>query len=402
MDKKSIAGIVIVALIFLGFTFYNSHQQKKYQEQLMAYNAEQARIQAEQDSLLALNAPLPTADSAAIAAAGERLSGDSLQAQRRIMQFGELLAAAQQAEAEEFTVENEVLKIDFSTRGGQVKDVTLKDYTKYAPRDERNQPVRLFDPATANFALTFYVKNGHNNVLVNTADYTFNLVSMEKDADGAQRITMDLPVARDAVLRYEYVVYNIQSPARDYLVDLNVYLKNMAPQMASQTTVGIDWSNRSYQNEKGFQNENTYTTIYYRAPGESSADDLGMSDGEKQKTVSSSLNWVAFKQQFFSSVMIAPENFSYADMKFTTAEKGSGYIKDFSAKLTVPYTAQTDHYNFAFYFGPNKYAILKHVATTEGDDELHLERLIPLGWGIFGWVNRWCVIPCVNLSRVSA
>lgn len=214
-----------MALIFLGFTFYNSHQQKKYQEQLMAYNAEQARIQAEQDSLLALNAPLPTADSAAIAAAGERLSGDSLQAQRRIMQFGELLAAAQQAEAEEFTVENEVLKIDFSTRGGQVKDVTLKDYTKYAPRDERNQPVRLFDPATANFALTFYVKNGHNNVLVNTADYTFNLVSMEKDADGAQRITMDLPVARDAVLRYEYVVYNIQSPARDYLVDLNVYLK---------------------------------------------------------------------------------------------------------------------------------------------------------------------------------
>lgn len=152
--------------------------------------------------------------------------------------------------------------------------------------------MRLFDPATANFALTFYVKNGHNNVLVNTADYTFNLVSMEKDADGAQRITMDLPVARDAVLRYEYVVYNIQSPARDYLVDLNVYLKNMAPQMASQTTVGIDWSNRSYQNEKGFQNENTYTTIYYRAPGESSADDLGMSDGEKQKTVSSSLNWV--------------------------------------------------------------------------------------------------------------
>ena len=399
MDKKSIAGIVIVALIFLGFTFYNSHQQKKYQEQLMAYNAEQARIQAEQDSLLALNAPLPTADSAAIAAAGERLSGDSLQAQRRIMQFGELLAAAQQAEAEEFTVENEVLKIDFSTRGGQVKDVTLKDYTKYAPRDERNQPVRLFDPATANFALTFYVKNGHNNVLVNTADYTFNLVSMEKDADGAQRITMDLPVARDAVLRYEYVVYNIQSPARDYLVDLNVYLKNMAPQMASQTTIGIDWSNRSYQNEKGFQNENTYTTIYYRAPGESSADDLGISDGEKQKTVSSSLNWVAFKQQFFSSVMIAPENFSYADMKFTTAEKGSGYIKDFSAKLTVPYTAQTDHYNFAFYFGPNKYAILKHVATTEGDDELHLERLIPLGWGIFGWVNRWFVIPVFDFLR---
>ena len=398
MDKKSIAGIVIVALIFLGFTFYNSHQQKKYQEQLMAYNAEQARIQAEQDSLLALNAPLPTADSAAIAAAGERLSGDSLQAQRRIMQFGELLAAAQQAEAEEFTVENEVLKIDFSTRGGQVKDVTLKDYTKYAPRDERNQPVRLFDPATANFALTFYVKNGHNNVLVNTADYTFNLVSMEKDADGAQRITMDLPVARDAVLRYEYVVYNIQSPARDYLVDLNVYLKNMAPQMASQTTVGIDWSNRSYQNEKGFQNENTYTTIYYRAPGESSADDLGMSDGEKQKTVSSSLNWVAFKQQFFSSVLIARDDVSYANLAFDTAAPESSLLKTFTAQMGVPYTPQTEGYDFAFYFGPNKYSILKKIGEPGGAD-IYLERLVPLGWGIFGWVNRWCVIPVFDFLR---
>ena len=398
MDKKSIAGIVIVALIFLGFTFYNSHQQKKYQEQLMAYNAEQARIQAEQDSLLALNAPLPTADSAAIAAAGERLSGDSLQAQRRIMQFGELLAAAQQAEAEEFTVENEVLKIDFSTRGGQVKDVTLKDYTKYAPRDERNQPVRLFDPATANFALTFYVKNGHNNVLVNTADYTFNLVSMEKDADGAQRITMDLPVARDAVLRYEYVVYNIQSPARDYLVDLNVYLKNMAPQMANQASIGIDWSNNSYQNEKGFQNENMYTTISYRFPGESSIEDLGMSEKSKSKSISTSVNWVAFKQQFFSSAFIAPQNVTNANLAFDTAAPGSELLKSFSAQMTVPYTVQTEGYDFAFYFGPNKYAILKKVVAADGE-ELHMERLIPLGWGIFGWVNRWCVIPVFDFLR---
>ena len=389
MDKKTILGIVVVAALFLGFAYFNTKQQEKYQQEMAAY-------QAYQDSVAAATRPVvPVADSTAVAASSavvpeaEANAADAVRRQQ-VAALGEYLAGARDAEAEEFTVENDVMIVTFSTRGGRITGVTLKDYTKYAPRDERNQPVRLFDPATANFALTFYVKNGHNNVLVNTADYTFNLVSMEKDADGAQRITMDLPVARDAVLRYEYVVYNIQSPARDYLVDLNVYLKNMAPQMASQTTIGIDWSNRSYQNEKGFQNENTYTTIYYRAPGESSADDLGMSDGEKQKTVSSSLNWVAFKQQFFSSVMIAPENFSYADMKFTTAEKGSGYIKDFSAKLTVPYTAQTDHYNFAFYFGPNKYAILKHVATTEGDDELHLERLIPLGWGIFGWVNKSC------------
>ena len=217
MDKKTILGIVVVAALFLGFAYFNTKQQEKYQQEMAAY-------QAYQDSVAAATRPVvPVADSTAVAAsdtAAPEAAANAADAVRRqqVAALGEYLAGARDAEAEEFTVENDVMIVTFSTRGGRITGVTLKDYTKYAPRDERNQPVRLFDPATANFALTFYVKNGHNNVLVNTADYTFNLVSMEKDADGAQRITMDLPVARDAVLRYEYVVYNIQSPARDYLV----------------------------------------------------------------------------------------------------------------------------------------------------------------------------------------
>ena len=155
------------------------------------------------------------------------------------------------------------------------------------------------------------MKNGHNNVLVNTADYTFNLVSMEKDADGAQRITMDLPVARDAVLRYEYVVCNIQSPARDYLVDLNVYHLKKYGAADGQPD---DYRHRlgatgPIRMRKGFSEREYLTTIYYRAPGDRRPTTLGISDGEKQKTVSSSSQLgVTFKQQFFSSVMIAPEN----------------------------------------------------------------------------------------------
>ncbi len=397
MDKKSVVGIILVALIFLGFTFYNSYQQKKYQEQLAEYNAEQAQVQAEQDSLAALNAPqAPALDSLAMAESGA--AADSLQAERRVMQFGELLAEAQQAEAREFSIENDVLKIDFTTRGGQVKGVTLKDYTKYAPRDERNELVQLFDPASENFNLSFYVKNGTNNVSVNTVDYTFTLVAVE-EADSVQTIRMALPIAEDAALEYEYIVYNSRMPERDYLVDFNVNLRNLAPRMAKQNFIGVDWSNRSYQNEKGFQNENTYTTIAYHLPGEKSIDDLGMSEGEKQEEITTSLNWVAFKQQFFSSALIAPENFSYADLSYSTLERGSGYIKDFSASLTLPYTLTTERYNLAFYFGPNKYAILKDVVTTTGDEELHMERLIPLGWGIFGWVNRWFVIPVFDFLR---
>lgn len=404
MDKKTILGIVVVAVLFLGFAYVNTKQQEKYQQEMAAW-------QAYQDSVAAASRPaVPAADSAAggaaesaVAASGETAApeaeADLAQTvrQRRIAAMGEYLTAAQEAEPEEFTVENEVMTVRFSTRGGQITGVTLKDYTKYAPRGQRDQLIELMDPASARFDMSFYVKNGLNNVKVNTMDYVFRAEPVETAGD-ARRVTMRLAVAENAWLEYEYLIYNKQAPERDYLVDFNVRLVNMAPQMANQTSIGIDWSNVSYQNEKGFQNENMYTTLAYRFPGESSIEELGMSDGAKSKSVSTAVNWVAFKQQFFSSVFIASQNVSSANMAFDTAAPGSELLKSFSVQMAVPYSAQVEGYDFAFYFGPNKYAILKKVTDNNGAD-LHMERLIPLGWGIFGWVNRWCVIPVFDFLR---
>lgn len=397
MNKSSIAGIVIVGLIFVAFTFYNSKQQEKYQEEVRSYNEQQARLKAQQDSLAALYTPA-VGEADTLAEADVRpLPPEEVLRKRQQTEIGSQLAAALQAPDEEFSVENDVMKIDFSTRGGQIKGVTLKDYTRYAPKRQRHEPVRLFDPESARFDLTFFVKHGYNNVKLNTSDYTFRAESVRR-IEGAQAVVMVLPVSEEASLRYEYLIYDTQTPERDYLVDLNVYLDRMAPQMANQTSVGIEWSNRSFQNEKGFKNENMYTTISYRHPGDASIDDLGMGEGEKSKKVSTALNWMAFKQQFFSSVLIAYGDFSYGDMRFTTAEPDSGYIKDFSLQTSLPYTAQTDAYRLGFYFGPNKYAILKRVVDPEGES-LALERLVPLGWGIFGWVNRWFVIPVFDFLR---
>lgn len=404
MDKKTILGIVVVAVLFLGFAYVNTKQQEKYQQEMAAW-------QAYQDSVAAASRPaVPAADSvaggaaeSAVAASSETTApeaeADLAQTvrQRRIAAMGEYLTAAQEAEPEEFTVENEVMTVRFSTRGGQITGVTLKDYTKYAPRGQRDQLIELMDPASARFDMSFYVKNGLNNVKVNTMDYVFRAEPVETAGD-ARRVTMRLAVAENAWLEYEYLIYNKQAPERDYLVDFNVRLVNMAPQMANQTSIGIDWSNVSYQNEKGFQNENMYTTLAYRFPGESSIEELGMSDGAKSKSVSTAVNWVAFKQQFFSSVFIAPQNVSSANMAFDTAAPGSELLKSFSVQMAVPYSAQVEGYDFAFYFGPNKYAILKKVTDNNGAD-LHMERLIPLGWGIFGWVNRWCVIPVFDFLR---
>ena len=312
--------------------------------------------------------------------------------------LGESLTAAREAEAEEFTVENDVISVLFSTRGGQIKGVTLKDYTKYAPRGKRDRKIEMMDPATARFGLSFYLKNGLKNVPVNTLDYVFTAQPVAGEADGAKSVVMRLPVAEGAYLEYRYLIYNTEAPERDYLVDFDVRLVNMAPEMANQTQIQIDWANTTFQNEKGFQNENMYTTLSYRFPNETSIEELGMSESTKSKNISTQVNWVAFKQQFFSSVFIAPDNVSYANLAFDTAAPESSLLKTFTAQMGLPYTPQTEGYDFAFYFGPNKYSILKKVDDANGAD-IHLERLVPLGWGIFGWVNRWCVIPVFDFLR---
>ncbi len=395
MDKKSIIGIAVVAVLFLGFAYLNTKEQKKYEQEMAAW-------QATQDSLAAVNraaavaadttAVIDPTDSVAVAEAAAAVR------ERQVETLGEYLAAAREAAPEEFTVENDVMSVRFSTRGGQVTGVTLKDYRKYAPRKEEGRPVEMMDPETAQFGMTFYVRNGLNNVDVNTLDYVFEAAPVTTTPDGAQLVVMRLPVAADASLEYRYLIYDTASPERDYLVDFDVRLVNMAAEMANQTQIRLDWAASTYQNEKGFKNENMYTTVAYRFPGDSSVEELSMSEEERSKEVTTSVNWVAFKQQFFSSVFIAPENVSYANMGFTTAQPGSGYVKNFRAQMTVPYTADTEGYDFAFYYGPNKYSILKKVIATEGDD-LYMERLIPLGWGIFGWVNRWFVIPVFDFLR---
>lgn len=148
MDKKTILGIVVVAALFLGFAYFNTKQQEKYQQEMAAY-------QAYQDSVAAATRPVvPVADSTAVAASSavvpeaEANAADAVRRQQ-VAALGEYLAGARDAEAEEFTVENDVMIVTFSTRGGRITGVTLKDYTKYAPRGKRDQLIELMDPASA-------------------------------------------------------------------------------------------------------------------------------------------------------------------------------------------------------------------------------------------------------------
>ncbi len=389
MDKKTIIGIAVAAVIFIGFAYFINMDQERYNKELAAYN-----------EYLATQAPVVVASEVASEVTLDQAmaSVESLVEDKQI--FGDTLAAARAAEEQLFIIENDVLKLEFSTRGAQVHSAVLKDYTKYAPKDERDELVSLFDPSTAQFDLEFYIKSGLNNVKINTGEYTFTALPIQESQDGTyKRLIMQLPIVAGAHLEYIYTIYNGEEASRNYLVDFDIKMVNMTPHMANQNSLGIYWANTSYQNERGFQNENTYTTIAYRLPGDDSIDEMSMSDAVQDELVEEPVNWVAFKQQFFSSILIAENNFNNAELLFSTADPKSEYLKDFSARLTVPYSLQTESYDFSLYLGPNDFNILNNVELSEGGEELRLERLIPLGWGIFGWVNRWFVIPVFDFLR---
>ncbi|MBP3317728.1 MAG: membrane protein insertase YidC [Alistipes sp.] len=387
MDKKTIIGIVLMSLIFIGYVMYSSKQQAKYQEYMEQVQAEELASQQAEAS----------AEQTVQTSAEQTINADSLAAQREVDMFGATLVASRNLESEVVNMSNDYLSVDFSTKGAMMQKVVLKEYTKYAPKEERNEKIVLFDPATAKFDMEFYVKNGLKNVPVNTSEYVFKNEGVHRLGD-AQVLTMTLEVAPGAVLQYEYTLYDKKDPARDYMLDFNVKMVNLAPIMAGQSTIGMEWSNTTYQNERSYKNENLYTTLSYRLPGEEDVEDLGMSESDKSEQLQSEVNWVAFRQQFFSQAFIARDNFAYADMGFTTAAEGSGFLKNYTARMGVKYNPQITDYSFSLYCGPNKYAVLSNVVGPDGES-IAMERLIPLGGWLVGWFNRWIVIPVFDFLR---
>ena len=372
-NKQSIIGFILIGLVFFGYMLYNNYQMEKYNDQLALEQAVESVATEASEQLAAV-----PSDTAVQVVAEPKLVENPL-----------IIDAPEQ---QEVVLENDYLSITLSSVGGQIVDATLKQHTKFAPKEERNVLVKLFDPQSASFDMTFYVKDGLKNVKVESAEHNFTVLPTVV-TENSKSVTLRLPFKDGASLDFIYTLYNQGDESRDYLVDFDVQFVGLAPLMANQTSVGIDWSNRSYQNERSYKNENMYTSLYYRHPAETGIEDLGVSEGNKSKSVSTSIDWVAFKQQYFTSAIIPQSvEFSYADLAYQTLPEKSGYIKEYSMAAAVPYTPQTEGYKFNFYLGPNKFPVLKKLVDAEGN-ELSLERIIPLGWIFSTYVSRWIVIP---------
>ncbi len=378
-NKSTIIGFVLMTLVFVGYMFYANYQAGKQQEAQINAQVEQLAEQASQS--------LSTTPEQSVTNESNE-SSQSANNSKLVKEAGNV---------EQIVVENDVMQIRFSTLGAQIVDVVLKDYTKFAPKEIRNELVHLFDPESAHFNMSYYLKNDLRTLEVATANCNFEALPIET-SENKSVVTMRLPIG-DGSIEHIYTIYNEKSAERDYLVDFEVKLNNIAPVMANQKSIAIDWSNRSYQNERSFKNENTYTTIVYHYPGEGDVEDLGISESTKEDDLSASVDWVSFKQQFFSSALICRSaNMRQPKLAFATADQNSGYIKDFSLSSSVEYSPSTEKYDFSFYLGPNKFSTLKKLTDNEGKS-LEMERIIPLGWVFSTFISRWVVIPVFDFLQ---
>jgi len=379
MDKNTILGFVLIALIVLGFSQLNKPSEKDLA--VKRYNDSIALVDQNKADQ-ARNATKEAVKKDSVAVNDTTSTATSLNA------FGDFSASAK-GEEKFFTLENELVKVTLSNKGGRIYSVQLKKYFK---RDTMNNalPLILFNDKESNMGFTLVT---NNNRVLNSSDLYFEPVTgITKDSKGNQTLILRLKTTGKAYLDFAYTL-----PVKDYLVSFGMKANSMNTVMpAGINSLDMQWSAKIRQQEKGRQFEDRYSSIEYKYL----ADDVEKLSESKddEKKLTNKVKWIAFKDQFFSSILIADDALNSTTLKSTKETEFSGYLKAYTAEMSVPFdpTGKVPT-TFRFFFGPNQYKILSAIKNnTTPETDLKLNNLIPLGWGIFGWVNKFAIIPMFN------
>ncbi len=368
--------------VFVGFSFYQSNEMEEQQKIARERARQEQRKEAQRAAELEAERMLEEAMTPE-----EKHQRDSLaQAEKmnaELYRHGSTLYARREGASTLDTLRNEFMTVVFDSRGGKIVDVTLENYTRYAD-GERTEKVQLITPGSAKFGLDIHRHEGSK--ALNTNDYLFD--SKVERGDDYQTVTMTLPIDHDAYVQYVYTLYNTGNPSRDYLIDFTLNQHNIDPMLRRADEVVLQWKNRSNQNERSFDNEAMATTIAYFTAEDEDMEEID-ADGEREHH--RGLEWVAFKQQYFSSALIA-DDVIHAGMSFKRAKDAKqGFVKEFDSRVIIPHTAGEEQYNLALYYGPNDFKIMKDVEFK--GEASHLEDLIPMGGWLIGWINRIVTIP---------
>lgn len=367
MDKNSILGLSIIGLIIIAYSIYtqpsleevNALKHRQDSIALIDAQAKQAVAAMQQKSAAAPDSSVALTDSAAMQLAQEN--------------FGDFSQGAQGTE-QLLTLENNKIKVTISSKGGKIKQVQLKDYKTW-----EGKPLFLMNNDSNIFNLSL---SSHNRI-ISTQDLFFQASGT---AGTSNAVNLRLNAGENKYIEFAYSL-----PNDSYLLNYKVNLVGLENVISENTSfINLDWKDIVKPQEKSIENERNASTIYYRFNDED-VDYIAETKAEK-KDLKTKVQWIAFKQQFFSTVLISDQEGFDAPIVETKFDKTSkSVVKEFNSSFALAYDRKpSQSINMRFYFGPNHYQSLKKI------DNLHLEKIIPLGWGIFGMVNRFVIIPMFN------
>ena len=349
-DLKSIIGFVLIFILLL----WVMNNNRPTQEEL-------AKRKAEQEQAAATKNPQNNTATAAMADLGA-------------FAYGNAQATAKDGVT---VIENKDVKLTINNKGGDLKEVLLKQFKTY-----ESMPVYLIKDKNAIFALNFKTTQGQE---LNTQQLYFEPSLSQKD--GKQLLSMKVKTGENSYLEYVYTL-----PAEGYMVDVAVRSQGLSGVLNSQNPIELVWGLKARRMEKSVTYENRYTQSAIRY-----ADDKinRMSQGGNSGTKEEQVSWVAYKQHLFTSVLISDSAFANGDfLSYNIANEESKDVKyTKNLKSTFPLKTKGGELSESlhFYFGPSDYNVLKQY-----NDKYELTELIPLGWGIFGWLNKWLFIPLYN------
>ena len=382
MDKNTLVGLLLIGAIVLGFGILNSPSDEEIAEQKRLLDSIQ-QVDAIQQEVIEEQAQKT---KGSFNEAGDTkgalvlpMASDSAKMADQTQVFG-AFASASIGVAKTFVVETDLMKLTFSTRGGNIKKAVLKEYFQYAEDGEERAELVLFD-STSNFNLNFFTRDS-KNITTDELVFTTDESSQNINGDDERTVSFKLNAGADRYIEY---VYKIKG--NDYMIDFDVNMVEMDQIVDMRSgEVYVNWMVNAPSQEKSLKPQRDATTIFYKYKNED-VDDLGISDDREE--LEASMKWVSLKQQFFNTTLIADEYFdkSRAFMETFTDEGETEYVKKLTTALTLPVSgSKIEKLGMSMYLGPNKYDIL------EGHGN-ELQDIINLGWGIFGWVNQFAVIP---------
>ena len=364
MNKNNIIGFLLIAVVLIGFSWYNQP------------SAEEQRAAFVQDSIAkAKHAEMEKASKAAAAKrqtnAKAKVEADSTA----------LFYSALKGQAKKIVLKNEKVELTLNTKGATVEKAVIKGYVghnlKVKDGSADAKDVTLFDGNDQ--SLKFMLEAKEANIITSDLYFTPSNVTDKS-------VTMTAVAGEGKTLTMTYTLGD------DYMLHMSLQAQGMAGLFSpNYNKMDVDWSDKARQQERGFMFENRYTTLTYHNV-EGGTDHLNEGSEKIDEKIEETIDWVSFKNQFFSAIIVAKDNFEKdAFMTSIPQEKGSGYLKQFQAKMKTAFDPTGKKASeFEFYFGPNDFQILKNTEkeSTFGKD-LEFQKLVYLGWPIIRWINRF-------------